>query len=140
MLSDTKVIRGLGVAVVSVFLVAGAAFAADGITNPTPDSQPAVVSPTSEPTLDANETAEPAETPDANDNSGNDQGDQANETAEPTETPEANDNSGNDAAKTPEPAETPEANDNSGNDAAKTPEPADDHGGDSGSGGGGNDD
>ena len=31
---DVRLVRGLGVAVVSVFLVAGAAFAADGFRDP----------------------------------------------------------------------------------------------------------
>jgi len=34
MRNDVKVIRGLAVAVVSMFLVAGAVFAAEGLTHP----------------------------------------------------------------------------------------------------------
>ena len=48
MLNDVKVARGLGVAVVSIFLVAGAAFAADGIVNPARQDEPAIVSPSSD--------------------------------------------------------------------------------------------
>ena len=34
MRNDVRMVRGLGVAVASLFLVAGAAFAADGMMNP----------------------------------------------------------------------------------------------------------
>ena len=51
MRNDAKSVRGLGVAMVSVFLVAGAAFAADGLTRSRDDSATSVGS-----TMEPNET------------------------------------------------------------------------------------
>jgi hypothetical protein len=59
MRQNVRVVRGLGVAVVSVFLIAGAAFAADGFTR-----QPRQVTPAAVGTSEPAETAEPTETVD----------------------------------------------------------------------------
>ena len=132
MRTDMRVARGLGVAVVSLFLIGGAAFAADALTNKhsngsDDNAAPAAgqpVQPIEAP--EGTETPEPTETP------------EATETPEPTETPDAAEapeaagtpesEESNDATETPEATETP--------DAAETPETeqADDHGGSGGSG------
>ena len=80
---DGRMLRGLGAAFVTVFLISGVAFAAGGLTGVPDRGAPAVVetaepSATAEPTetAEASETAEPTETA------------EADETAEPTETAE----------------------------------------------------
>ena len=132
MRNDVKLARGLGVAAVSVLLVAGAAFAADGLIRTSREGGPAAVSPVGDQVAEPAHGTETPEPTDASDNSTDATVDQATETPEPKETP--------DAAETPEPKETP--------DAAETPEPketpeaTDNHSGDSGQGGdsgGGND-
>ena len=129
MLARTRLTRGLGVAVVSIFLVAGAAFAADGIVNPPRESGPVGANATDDhSTAQPSESAEPTETA------------EPSESAEPTETAEA--------ADTAEPTETAETNDDNGQDGqgedhgSGTVAPTDDHGGTSGHGGddGGSDD
>ena len=98
MRNDVKVVRGLGVAMVSVFLVAGAAFAADSLTHTSGIKDGlATVSETAEPsgsaepteTADTTETVERMETP------------EPAATAEPAGTPEP--------TETPDPTKTPKA-------------------------------
>ncbi len=61
MRNDVRMVRGLAVGAVSVFLVAGAAFAADGLIRTGASDNPAIVSPTD----DSNhaESTEGTETP-----------------------------------------------------------------------------
>lgn len=115
---STRTVRGIGVAIVISFLVAGAAFGAAALAGPSaPDGSPVVN--VAAPTDGGDEagTPEPTETP------------EANETPEPTETPDAQetpdaDQTGDvedqvedenqiedeeEAAETPEAQETPEA-------------------------------
>ena len=110
-----RLIRGVAAASVSIFLVAGAAFAANAVMGPPsvgPNFAPAAAvrsplgaSKVAEPTEAARparsaepaETAEPSETPDAQDQSGDhDDGDQATSTSGATPQP----------TNRPEPAET----------------------------------
>jgi outer membrane biosynthesis protein TonB len=135
----TRLVRGLGVAAVALFLIVGGVLGADALfrgpsaaSSQTPASVlPADASVTPEPTetAEATETPEPSETP------------EATETAEPTETPEPAKTPK--ARQTPEPTETPEPAKTPK--ARQTPEPTetpeadetpeaspDDHGGDSG--------
>src|SRR6478736_1423903 len=91
MRNDVKLVRGLAVAAVTVFMIGGAAFAAEGLARPDRGSAPAVLSPnteTAEPTESAEptQTAAPTETP------------QPRETAEPTGTAEPTDDHGHDGA------------------------------------------
>lgn len=104
-----RLIRGVAAASVSIFLVAGAAFAANAVMGPPsvgPNFAPAAAvrsplgaSKVAEPTEAARpaRSAEPAETPDAQDQSGDhDDGDQATSTSGATPQP----------TNRPEPAET----------------------------------
>src|SRR5690349_7955083 len=105
MRNDVKVVRGLAVAVVALFLVGGAVFAADGFMR-----SPAGVT---ENGISPRETAEPTETAEPADTAEPEQTAEPAETAEPGETAEPE--------ETAEPAET-----------AEPTETADDHGADSG--------
>ena len=82
MRSDPRIVRGLGVAIVTLFLAAGAVFAANGITGPTPTSDPSLV------TLNTSGTAEPTETPDPPETAEPTEAAEPPETAEPTEAAE----------------------------------------------------
>ena len=48
MRNDVKLVRGLAVAAVTVFMIGGAVFAADGLTQPDRGSAPAALSPSTE--------------------------------------------------------------------------------------------
>ncbi len=111
-----RLIRGVAAAGVSIFLVAGAALAANAVIGPqsaSPDLAPAAASSPAE-KVEATETAEPSETP------------KVAETAEPSETPDVEDQSGDQqdgdhatstpgANATPEPTETPDGGGQGGN-------------------------
>lgn len=117
-----RLIRGVAAAGVSIFLVAGAAFAANAVMGPrstSPDLVPAAAgSPfdalnVAEPngTAEPTETAEPTRTANPTDTlkpADKTETAEPAETAEPTESPEA--------TRTAEPAETPEVEDESGDD------------------------
>ena len=115
-MQNVRMIRGLAVAGVSVLLVAGAAFAADGVLKPVGNDRPSLVSSAETPlpsqTAEPTETVEPSQTV------------APTETAEPTATTEPAE-----TAKPTDATDAPEATD-----APKTAEPTDDHGGHGGSG------
>src|SRR3990170_69793 len=112
---STRTIRGLGVALVVTFLVAGAAFATDALFSDPTDSPGAAPTDTA-----GDETPEALQTPGAH------------ETPEADETPEATDDhdDDDDADETPEATDDHDDDDDHGSDDG--PDDDDDHGGDSG--------
>ena len=90
-LSD-RLIRGIGVAVASLFLIVGLALGANGLLGPaSPVASPEATSAAETPDAEATEaTAEPTESPDAT------EAPDADESPEASESPEARDDHGDD--------------------------------------------